>query len=348
MQPKLTLVPPKEGRTPYWYIRGTVPDYGYIEESTRCTRKGEAKAKLKERELQIRASIKAGRNKGDALGPDFAGAAADYIDNDGEARFMQPLIDHFGKTRLADIDEDAIFEAARTLYPDASNATRNRQVFTPVLAVLRSKRIAIVIDRPKGANGKVRRHFLKPEHADAYLSAAWRLHPRFAALVETLLYTGLRLSEALRLQVEDLDLNEAYADIAQTKNGEPQRAHLPSNVVRAIRLALLPGNATWDRPEKPRDTGPVFCLTKSSNLYKLFRSVEAESGVVLPKGVAFHLARHTFGAWTRAAGGQLIETGRWKSQAGAKPYDHYEITDAAKVADRFPGADGALRIRGIG
>ena len=81
----------------------------------------------------------------------------------------------------------------------------------------------------------------------------------------------------------------------------------------------------------------------------MWAEVEAKAGARLPDGVAFHLLRHTYGALVRGAGGRLEETGRWTSRAGAKPYDHFSVDDAQKVADRFPGANGgAQKLKEVG
>ena len=335
MQQQIRLVPPTPGRTPNYRIRGTYLG-SYVDRSAKTGDRKTAEKVLR----AIKSEIESGKF-GTGKAPTFGTAAMRYMVAGGERTFLAPIILRIGSVPLVDITQDMIDETAASICPRGLPATRNRTVYTPISAVLRHAKVHLPIARPRGAQGTPRRSFLRPEQAESYLAAAWEIHPRFAALVTILLYTGLRLSEALGLRIEDVDLAQGYADVGVTKNGEPQRAHLPPVAVKAIRLALAePGNAKWGRPKQPRTTGSVFCLTKSGALYKLFRQVEERAGLTLPEGVAFHLARHTFGAWTRAAGGRLEETGRWTSKAGAKPYDHYEITDAAKVADRFPGAAG--------
>jgi hypothetical protein len=83
--------------------------------------------------------------------PNFASATSDYLDAGGEARFLPPLIKHFQETPLSAIDQRAIDQAAIELYANASPATRNRQVHTPVSAILRHAGVAMVLRRPKGA-----------------------------------------------------------------------------------------------------------------------------------------------------------------------------------------------------
>ena len=63
-------------------------------------------------------------------------AVALYLEGGGERRYLQPLIDRFGTMPLSRIDQGAIDRAARELKPDASAATRSRQVYMPIGAVL--------------------------------------------------------------------------------------------------------------------------------------------------------------------------------------------------------------------
>ena len=62
----------------------------------------------------------------------FANAALTFLKEGGSRRFVAPVLDHFGTTPLRLIGQEAIDNAASNLYPEASNATRNRQVYTPV------------------------------------------------------------------------------------------------------------------------------------------------------------------------------------------------------------------------
>ena len=66
----------------------------------------------------------------------FAQAALSFVEEDGSRRFVMPVLDYFGTTPLRLIGQEAIDNAALKLYPKASNATRNRQVYTPISAIL--------------------------------------------------------------------------------------------------------------------------------------------------------------------------------------------------------------------
>jgi integrase len=244
-----------------------------------------------------------------------------------EARFLPPLLKHFGDKPLDEINQAAIDGAAEALYPDAPGATRNRQVYSPISAVLRHAGVVIELKRPKGSRGQNRLHWFKPEDAGKFLNGAYEVSDRFGALCTFLLYTGCRLSEGLNLRPEDVWLQERYAYVRKTKNGEPRPVHLTPDALAAL------ANLKWGKPR-------VFGMTKCGRIYTWFSEAEKHSGIAVPEGIAFHIFRHTYGAWMRRYGGldtsALVETGAWKSRQSAAVYEHVDASEEAKKADALP------------
>lgn len=331
----LRIVPPKKGRTSFYHIRGTTIDGRKIDQSARTTEKQEA--------LTVRASIQREARKrlqrgefGEfpkpTKGPDFMMAARSYVDAGGSPRFIAPLCVHLYDTPLSYIDQARIDEAAAILYPDATPATRNRQVYTPIIAILRRAGIKTEFSRPIGANGRRRKFFLQEAHAHALLDAADRIEPRFGVLLTFLLYTGSRLSEGLRLEGRDIDLDRGVAYIRETKNKKPRTAHLTADIIEAFARAVVPDGRLfpWEK-----DT-----YKGSQELYGLWRAACAAGGIVIPEKVAFHVLCHSYGAWMRIYGGadtsDLIATGRWSSREAAAGYEHVQVTTAHRLADKMP------------
>jgi integrase len=66
----------------------------------------------------------------------------------------------------------------------------------------------------------------------------------------------------------------------------------------------------------------------------------APAGVKIPPRVAFHIFRHTYGAWMRRHGkldtSGLVGTGAWKSRQAAAVYEHVETSEEARKADLLP------------
>lgn len=313
----LKLVEPKAGRTPNWTIRGTYLGVR-VNRATATPRKSVAQAML----VRIREEIERGAFAASG-GPTFASAAISYLDAGGDDRFLAKLNRHFGDTPLEKINQAAIDRAAVKLYPNSPATTRNRQVYTPMSAILKRAGIEVKIKRPKGWRGKARLHWLRPEQAIPLLKAAGSVDARFGALCTFLTYCGVRLSEALNLTPKNLDLSRSYAFIADSKNGEPQAVYLPPVVVAALAGLNLEGKT-------------VFSLVKSGRLYSMLKEAEKLSGVSIPDGIAFHIFRHTYGAWMKREGVDLIHTGRWKDEASTRVYEHVDFGTEAMRAKNLP------------
>lgn len=322
----LKLIEPREGRSENYRIRGTYLGY-YLDRSTGTADKRLAKglkAKL-ERDIE-RGELASARPL------TFAAAALSYLNADGEDRFLKPIIDYFGPDKpLVDIDQAAIDTCAVTLYPKASPATRNRQVYTPISAVLRHAGIERQTRRPKGAQGQERVQWLWPEQAETLFAAAKTVDPKFRAFLILLTYCGPRLSEALRITTNDVRLGEAFAYCGRTKNGEPRPMHLPPVVVAALAGLDLEG------------AGKVFRWHRGGYLYGLMRDTRKAAG--LP-WVSFHTLRHTYGTWMRRYGGLdtrgLVATGAWKNEKSAARYAHVIVSEEAQRSNMLPSGGKKL------
>lgn len=317
----LKLYAPRKGYSTNWTIRGTYLRQ-YINRSAQTSDKRIA--------AKLLAKVKDEIERGCYARPDaptFASAALSYMQAGGERRYLEPLLHHFGERPLAHITQADIDAAAVAVFPNASAATRNRQAYTPISAVLRHAGVTIGLRRPKGAAGESRLTWLTLDDAFALLASATDLNGRLGALCTFLLYTGCRLGEALRLEPTDLDLSRGFAYVGRTKNGDPRPVHLPPVAVAA--LAGL-----------PLDGRNVFGFAKGGAIYSLLTVAAARAGVTIPERVAFHIFRHTYGAWMRRYGkldtSGLVGTGAWKSRAAAAVYEHVEVSEEARKADLLP------------
>src|SRR5262245_37718861 len=218
----IKLIPPRQGFSPYYYGRGTYLGL-FVNRSTRASRPAVAKRVIKQWENEIE------RGCFDQEGITFLNAAVAYMQAGGERTYVAKLIAHFGDTPLHAIDQIAIDGAAAKLYPNASNATRNRCVYTPVSAILRHAGVVLQLRRPKGSVGKQLTGWLTEEDAFALLREAAALDMEFGTLCIFLLYTGCRLSEALNLLCQDVNLGGNECFVPTTKNGQPRRVFLPTS-----------------------------------------------------------------------------------------------------------------------
>lgn len=330
----LRLVPPREGKTPHWYIRGT-----YLGVRVNRTAGTPERATARKVLALVKADIERGRLAAPRE-PTFADAALAYLRAGGDGRFLSALTDHFGETRLADIDQAAIDGAAQAIHPDAAPATRNRQVYTPLSAILKHVGIDFALRRPKGAGGLVRTAWLWPEDAARLFAAARAIDAEFACLLILLCYTGMRLGEALALRCGDVRLAESFAYLPTSKTEEPRAVFLPE-----ILVAALAGH-----PRGLERAGRVFRFRKNGRLYGLMRRTRLRAcglDAVVPAPAAFeldwvtfHTFRHTYATWMRRYGGLdvrgLVGTGAWRSEKSAGRYAHVVVTEEARRAALLP------------
>jgi integrase len=319
----LKLVAPRAGKSPNFTIRGTYLGI-YVERTAGTPDRAKARQVLN----GIKKDIEGGAFK-PRKGLTFAGAAMAYIRAGGDDRFVGPLNDHFGDTPADDIRQAQIDEAADTLYPNETGATRNRQVYTPISAILKHNGFDFALKRPKGAQGEERVDWLWPEQADRLLDAA-EFDPEFAIFLTLLLYCGPRLSEALRIKIDDVRLSESFAFIGKTKNGQPRPVHLPPVVVAA--LANHPSGL--DRASD--DT--VFRFRKNGHLYNMWKKARADAAI--PGRMTFHTLRHTWATWMRRYAKLdtkgLVATGAWADEKSAARYEHVIVSEEATRSDLLP------------
>lgn len=334
----IKLKPPRKenGETNY---RGVGTYLGIrVDKSTGAARPALAKRII----AQWERDIERGRFEQKA-GLTFTDAAVRYIERGGDKRPVSKLIAHFRDKPLRPLDlaadetleqhwQHAIDAAATVLFPAHSAATRNREVYTPCSAILKCGGLKFPLTRPEGSRGRELTGWLWPEQAEALLIEAAKLDTEFGLLCMFLLYTGLRLSEGARwFTCDKLRLQESYAFIPRTKNGEPRPVFLPPHLVAA--LANHPRGLD-------RGTESVFRFHKGGRLYDMLNLAAERAGVALPHRSAFHILRHTYGAWMRRYAGMdtsgLVATGAWKSRQAAARYEHTVVSEEAQKAVLLP------------
>ena len=222
----LKLKPPRQGKTPYYSVRGTHLRI-YVDRSTgtadrkaadrirrRWTDEIERGEYADSRALDTHENI-ANTNAAPTTPQPvtFLGAAIAYMKAGGDRKRLGPIIKHAGPGSIRDlpvdrIDQLAIDNAADDLFPNATPQTKNREFYTPVAAVLHRAGIERRIKRPVGWKGSQSTSWLEPNQAFRLFAEADAIDREFGLVVRFLLYTGLRLGEALNARLRDLHLSE--------------------------------------------------------------------------------------------------------------------------------------------
>jgi len=318
----LKLIEPRQGRSPNYRVRGTHLGIT-IDRTTGSSDKATARKILARWKAEIERGEFAGRKE-----LTFAAAALAYVQAGGEGRFVLAVANYFGDKVLArhigQIEADG---CADTLYPNATPATRNRQVYTPISAVLKRSGIETKIRRPIGANGKKRTDWMTPAEAEALISSALNVDYEFGIFLAVLLGTGMRLSDCLSLECRQVDLGRSFAYVGKTKNGQPRPVHLPPSAVAALA----------NHPNGLGRQGRVFRFNKNGYLYNLMKVAKKPVGL---EWVTFHIFCHTWATWMRQYGGldtlDLVATGRWNDLSSASRYAHVETSAISRQADLLP------------
>jgi integrase len=367
----LKLIPPRSGKTDYWYVRGSYIGVA-IDRSTKATEKRAAKLVHKRWAEEIeRGEYRDPRTSPEPIAPKplpvtFLGAAAAYLKAGGSAAHLSPIIEMAGEHALRDvpiaaIDQARLDHAAAALYPNATPQTRNRQFYTPVAAVLHHAGIEKRFRRPIGWKGSKATSWLEPGQAFALFRAADVIDREFGLFLRFLLYTGMRLSEALAVRVGQIDLKRQFLYVPKTKNREPRAVYLPAVLVQALRRQP-------PRPARPRasetqtlpngaggrsrvDAGvPFLKRSKESRLFRfhaggalrdMLNQAKGAAGITLPRRQGgFHVFCHSYGTWMRRYGSLdtygLTRTGRWKDPASADRYSHTEVSSESRQAALLP------------
>jgi len=255
---------------------------------------------------------------------------------------MKPLLLHFGSTKLSAIGQAELDRAARTLYPDRAPSTLNRQLYTPMSAVLHhaAKRgwcSVPALDRPSEPPGRVR--WITKDEAEVLLRAC---APHLKPLVMFLLYTGARVGEALWLDWKMVSLERRHVSFTNTKNGTSRGVPLHPVLIDTL-------NAIRDRqgisgcifrdhrgqaytvldPEDRTDT------SAGSRIKTAFKGAVSRAGL---HDYHPHDCRHTWATWHYQANhdlGALQALGGWKTLSMVMRYAHTNVDEHAATIGRL-------------
>lgn len=303
----------QRGKT--WYLRGTVAGQR-VYESTGLGDRRAAEALRARREAELVERHAYGRR----ASVTFAQAALTYLEAGGEGRFLGPILEHFGpRIKLSEIDNDAVAACARALYPTAAPSTVNRQVITPISAVVQMAADDNLCDprrfrRRKEGQGRLR--WLTPTEAEALLRAA---ESRTRLQILFLLGTGTRTGEMIALQRPQLYLASAEAWIAETKNGRPRMVRFPARTAQAFDAADLPEAGAVFRT--PKGKPYARRANGGGQIAASFNAARDAAG--LGPDVTPHVLRHTWATWFHGQTrdfGSLMDLGGWEKADMANRY----------------------------
>lgn len=252
----------KRGKT--WWVSGTV-NRNRVRESTGHTGAERARQWAAKREWELEQEAVFGAES--IL--TFGAALNMYIEGDGEQRFLMPLLDEWERKLVKDIAPGDIVDLANRLYPAAGAATKNRQVITPVVAIIRFNaergRCAPILVKRFETKKIVKRRTATWEWMGKFAGVA---KPKLVALALFLASTAARIGDALALEWSDVDLSAGTVLLRDTKNGEDRLVTLLPIVREALRGL-------------PRHTGQkaVFQFYDRSDVLRQIKTACKKAGV---------------------------------------------------------------------
>jgi integrase len=287
----------KRGKKGIWQIAGTVGGQRY-RESTGTHSEPHAQVLLAKRQAEILDRITWGEKRTSF----FAEAVILYLNQGGEARFVDKLNDRFGLKRMSEITHAEVSRFAVDAYPGTLPQTLNRHVYTPLIAIYRAAHVAGMCEAPAFARPKIPKRKAVTYARDEFIA---QLLPhcgdRLRAAVLLVSFTGARASEACRLKDGDIDWRTRHLTLRDTKPG----------TTRVVAIA----DVLFDALLPLRDrSGRVLGYASRYSLNQALARACRRAG--LPVLTSHKIGRHAFAARLFAQGRRMKEVAEargWKS-----------------------------------
>lgn len=299
-----------------WYIRGQDADGRQVFESTRTREKGVAEA--------LRIKLQGDVNKERAFGKravvTFDKALESYYNSGGSPRFLAnrktgeaigPAAKFLG-VPLHSITQSDLDRAAIEAYPDARPETRNRQFYTPFVAVWNHACGNDWADyrkwkrpkKPKGTNvvvvssGRAGSRPVSYERAAEFVLA---MSPANAIVMTILFYTGMRPIELFAMDCSQVDVKARWITLPSSKTGEPRGIPMHKVLVPLTAKLVKRGGKLvrqWnDRPFVVKEAIGGQMKKALAGARRRTEHVDAKTGKRIPGSgildVSPYTARHT-------------------------------------------------------
>lgn len=272
-----------------------------------------------------------GRLDGPAAILSFAQAAMLYRKAGKSVRFLDLIEDYWKDTLVKEITAGAVRKSALALMPSVGPATRNRQVIVPTQAIINHAAESDLCPHIRVKRFQITKKEKEPADWAWVQKFMAHANPHLGALACFMFLTGARISEALALTWDDLDLTKRRALIKQTKIGAERWAHLPEPLLISI------ANIVGERE------GKVFKYSTRSTCKPQWAKVPKRAKI---KNLTPHACRHGFATSMLQAGVDPITTakrGGWKSPAHLfATYGH--AMDDETITDRIIDTPATQRL----
>lgn len=203
-----------------------------------------------------------------------------------DERLILALAEWFADKSVKVITHAHLVEAARALRPHGSNATRNRKIIGPAAAVLHYAADQGWCSYRRFKKFAVSRKSPREPASDADMARLLAATDGPRRMLLALLYeTGLRISDALSIRWDDVDLRAGRASVRISKTDD--YASLPLSPSLVVLLANMPDK-----------TGRITPWTSRMSVYRWLRPMCRRMKI----NYTPHLSRHALASALLAAG----------------------------------------------
>lgn len=315
------------------YIRGHHAGHPYFE-SLKTGNRALAAKKFAARQAEI---VKKTEDQNDHSKFNFAAAVKIYFGS-GDPEKIDPtgrvarIFDQIAERMMGTFSQTDLDELAKKLCPSAGPKTRNREVYTPFIAVYNAaaedgKLTKRRWRRPKGAhdvdpvNPPTDKQIARMIKAatNKWGRTAWECARNKAAIL-TYTLTGDRTGAVIKVHWQHVDFDAGTIFYPKTKNSEARTLLMPPLLIEAMKALH---KLTTDI------RAPIFGWMTRSGPARMIGYARKRAGL---EHIRPHdLGRHAFGRRGRQQlrfdRTELKKAGNWKSDSAAGRYDHLELDE---------------------
>ncbi|WP_442920858.1 tyrosine-type recombinase/integrase [Mesorhizobium sp. CCNWLW176] len=211
----------------YWYLRGSVRGIQYYSSTKTADRDAADDVRILTEGRLLQESV-----FGKKAVKTFRDAADSYLAQGCSPRFVAALAVRFGNSKLHAIDQTDLDGAASSLFPNTTAATRNRQIYTPFIAIWNQATKNGWADvrkwqrprKPKGTavRSAPKRSGTEPVDYERAAQFVAKMSPAPAMVMTALFFTGLRPIELFALEASEVNVDGRWIVLQSTKTGEPR------------------------------------------------------------------------------------------------------------------------------
>lgn len=205
-------------------------------------------------------------------------AALMYQASGKDNRFLDKIVEHWEDVKIRTIKPEWVREHAKDLYPKAKPATWNRQVITPLQAIINH-----AYQSEDGRQVKIEKFDVGNVKKKTAVDSSW--HEKFAehalsfgmaAMARFMFETAARISEACRVQPADVDLAARTVMLTKTKTN-PRLTRVSQHMANMLAV-LLDQPRVMNRLDKKSVNG-IFGYASRHAVYNGWKTTCDRAGI---------------------------------------------------------------------